>query len=312
MPAGSDAPTHHRRFDVVCIGLLTSDLIVPMPGWPEPDGRMVVEPMAHAAGGPAATAAVAVARLGASVAFIGAVADDPAGRLLLDGLAGEGVQTDFVQSRPGSGGESVILVDLTAGTRSILHAPGVPPDPLGGGAREACGSAQWVHVDHVGHALAPEVPRERLSVDAGNPIHGLELDGLGLYAPTRGALLNRYPGRSLEEAVAAALYDGAARVVVSLGREGALAASREGAWRVAAAPVEVVSTLGAGDVFHGALLAALVAGHDMPDAVCRANLAAALSCRAIDGRSAIPTASELDAVLAGAPQAEPFSLEENR
>ena len=312
MSPGSDAPAHHPVFDVVCIGLLTSDIIVPMPGWPEPDGRMVVEPMMHAAGGPAASAAVAIARLGGSVAFVGVVVDDPGGAALLADLAAEGVQTDHVETRPGSGAQSVILVDLTTGTRSILHASGDRPDALGDAARQACASARWVHVDHAGHALASEVPRDRLSVDDGNLIKGLELDGLGLYAPTRSALLARYRGRSLGDAVAAARNDGARRVVVSLGRDGALAADHTGAWRIPAAPVEVVSTLGAGDVFHGALLAALVSGHDLPDALWRANAAAALSCRALDGRSAIPTASELDAALAGAPQPEPCSLEENR
>ena len=312
MPPRSDAPTHHPALDVVSIGLLTSDTIVPMPGWPEPDGRMVVEPMTRAAGGPAATAAVAIARLGGSVVFIGAVADDPEGAALLAGIAAEGVQIDHVETRSGSGAQSVILVDLTTGTRSILHACGVQLETLSAAAADACSAAAWVHVDHAGHALATEVPRDRLSVDDGNPIPGLKLEGLGLYAPTRSALLARYPGRSVPGAVAAALHEGARRVVVSLGQDGALAADQTGAWRIPAVPVEVVSTLGAGDVFHGALLAALVAGHDLPGALRRANLAAALSCRALDGRSAIPTAAELDAALAGAPQPEPISLEENR
>ena len=312
MPPGTDAAAHHPVFDVVCIGLLTSDLIVPMPGWPEPDGRMVVEPMTHAAGGPAATAAVAIARLGGSVAFIGAVPDDPDGSTLLAGLAAEGVRNDFVERRPGRGAQSVILVDRAAGTRSILHASGVGPDALDVAAREACASARWVHVDHAGHALASGVPSARLSVDDGNRVEGLELDGLGLYAPTRSALLARFPARSLETAVAAALNEGVRRVVVSLGQDGGLAADHTGAWRVSAARVDVVSTLGAGDVFHGALLAALVADHDLAEALRRANLAAALSCRALDGRSAIPTLAELDAALEDAPQPKPSRLEENR
>lgn len=312
MPPRSDAPAHHPALDVVSIGLLTRDTIVPMPGWPEPDGRMVVEPMTRAAGGPAATAAVAIARLGGSVAFIGAVADDPDGAALLAGVAAEGVQIDHVETRSGSGAQSVILVDLATGTRSILHASGVRLETLPAAAVETCSAAAWVHVDHAGHALATEVPRDRLSVDDGNPIQGLALDGLGLYAPTRSALLARYPGRSLSCAVAEALQEGARRVVVSLGQDGALAADHTGAWRVPAVPVEVVSTLGAGDVFHGALLASLVAGHDLPESMRRANVAAALSCRALDGRSAIPNTAELDAALAVAPQPEPISLEENR
>jgi sugar/nucleoside kinase (ribokinase family) len=62
-------------------------------------------------------------------------------------------------------------------------------------------------------------------------------------------------------------------------------------------PVEPVSTLGAGDVFHGALLAGLARDAALADALRAANACAALSCRALDGRSAIPTRDELASVL---------------
>ena len=54
-----------------------------------------------------------------------------------------------------------------------------------------------------------------------------------------------------------------------------------------------------GMVFHGALLARLVGGASLENALEGANAAAALSCRGLDGRSAIPTAEELDSALAG-------------
>jgi len=66
---------------------------------------------------------------------------------------------------------------------------------------------------------------------------------------------------------------------------------------VPAAQAEVVSTLGAGDVFHGALVAQLFRDAPLADALAAANLAAALSCRALDGRSAIPTQEELTTCL---------------
>ena len=59
----------------------------------------------------------------------------------------------------------------------------------------------------------------------------------------------------------------------------------------------LVSTLGAGDVFHGALLAMLHEGQTLADALAAANVAAGLSCRALDGRSAIPTRGELEKCL---------------
>jgi sugar/nucleoside kinase (ribokinase family) len=133
---------------------------------------------------------------------------------------------------------------------------------------------------------------------------------VGLYAPSATALQRRFPGRPLGAAGRAALDAGALRVVVTRGRDGALAADATGAWRVPGLRVEVVSTVGAGDVFHGALLASLLDGLVLADAARRASVAAALSCRALDGRGAIPTPAELDRALAAAPAVEPVALED--
>lgn len=61
--------------------------------------------------------------------------------------------------------------------------------------------------------------------------------------------------------------------------------------------IDVVSTMGAGDVFHGALLAGLAEGRDLHEAVVFANAVAAMSCRALDGRAAIPSRQEADAFV---------------
>lgn len=297
--------------DVVCIGLATADTIVVLPSWPEADGRLVADRIVRAGGGPAATAAVTVARLGGSVAFIGALGDDDSGRAARSELAAAGVDVADVKTVPGRTGESVILVDRSAGTRSILHAPGVALPSLEDGALGRCRAARWVHVDHAGHQLVAGIDAAHLSIDAGNPIDGLDIDGVGLYAPTLGALQRRYPGRRPLAAIRLALTEGARQVAVTLGAEGAIAVEASGdAWRVPAPEVEVGSTLGAGDVFHGALMASLAAGHSLAEALGRANLAAALSCRAIDARSSIPTLHELESALAFSPPVEPIMLEQ--
>ncbi len=294
---------------VACVGLATADTIVELPTWPEPDGRMVADSIVRSYGGPAATAAVTLSRLGHRAAMIGAVGDDRVGELVRRDLADEGVDVTHLATSAGRSAESVIVVERARSTRTILHAPGASPEGLGSAARELCASAAWTHVDHAGFGLVDGVDRGRLSVDAGHRMEGLELAGVGLYAPSATALRDRYPNRPLGSAVAAALADGARRVAVTLGARGALAAAADGAWHVRAAPIEVVSTLGAGDVFHGALLASMLDGLSLAEAVRRANVAAALSCRSIDGRGAIPTREELDAALAGAPPVESVMLD---
>jgi sugar/nucleoside kinase (ribokinase family) len=57
---------------------------------------------------------------------------------------------------------------------------------------------------------------------------------------------------------------------------------------VPATPATIVSTLGAGDVYHGALLAAVAAGLPLVDAAAFAGRTASASCAGLDGRSAIP------------------------
>ena len=253
---------------IVCVGLATRDTIYALPHHPEPDERVVATRRVVTGGGPAATAAVAIARLGVAVRFVGVLDDE------LDGVE--------VVRMPGRMVESTILV--AADTRAIVteeaEAFFVAPDVLK--------DADWVHVDHVGYAavrdLVPggdEVPR--LSVDGGNPVPDLDLEHVALYAPT------------------AATDDGrrGKLTVVTRGADGCTAYTADGETIDAPGlPVDVVSTLGAGDVFHGALLACLARGLPLREALVHANACAALSCRALDGRSAIPTWEELERAVA--------------
>ena len=144
-----------------------------------------------------------------------------------------------------------------------------------------------MHVDHVGYRAARALRHDvRLSVDGGNPIPDLDVEGVTLYGPTEQALRDTF-GTARD-----ALDAGAELVVVTRGREGSVAYTRDAMVEAPATPVAAVSTLGAGDVFHGALLAQLVAGAGLRDALAFANRCAALACRALDGRSAIPTLAE--------------------
>jgi sugar/nucleoside kinase (ribokinase family) len=270
---------------VVCVGLATLDSIFALPRHPGANDRVVATELAVAGGGPAATAAVALARLGVEVAFAGAVGDDATGAAIRDGLASEGVDVSrLAVVAGGRSPQSSILVG--DGGRAIVHYPGsLPGLVLDDEARDLCRDADWVHVDHAGYAAAPR--DVRLSIDGGNPIPDLDLAGVALYAPTQEALERDFGTAE------AALEAGAQLVIVTRGHDGSVAYTGEEVVDVPAQPVDAVSTLGAGDVFHGAVLAALVQDQPLADALAFANRAAALSCRALDGRSAIPTFEEV-------------------
>jgi sugar/nucleoside kinase (ribokinase family) len=243
---------------IVCVGLATRDTVYRLPEFPARDGRVIATDRVVAGGGPAATAAVTIAKLGVPVRFVGIVDEDL-----------PGVETVHV---PGRMVESTILVHGDARSIVTERPPSFtcPDDTLA--------DADWVHVDHVGYQAVPAFMQARVSLDGGFPIPELDLSKIELYAPP------------------ADLDDGrrAKLTVVTRGADGCTAYTEDGTLDVPGYAVDdMVSTLGAGDVFHGALLAAFARGLDLLASLEKANAAAALSCRALDGRSAIPTWDEL-------------------
>jgi sugar/nucleoside kinase (ribokinase family) len=299
------------RAAVVCIGSATYDFIAVVQEPIAPDVRLAAQEMLQGAGGPAATAAVALARLGVPVSFVGAVGDDELGQRIREGLEEAGVEASGLHVVPGArSASSVIVIDSATGRRAIAAFAGASPAPeLRQEDLERCAAARWVHVDQAGYpvlaALRAAGLQTPISLDAGNPIPGLELRHIALYSPTETALKATFDTEDSQEALHRALEAGARTVVVTRGAEGSLAAQAEpgaaGGVRVHSAPVPDVgtirSTLGAGDVFHGALLAALCQERPLSEALRYANATAALSCRALDGRSGIPAAAEVEELL---------------
>lgn len=290
-------------FDAAFVGVATHDALALVDGYPGPDERVVASRVAYAGGGPAATSAVTAARLGARVAFIGTVGDDVNGTLILQGLESEGVDVSGVTVVPGAqSAASVVVIDATRGTRAISNRPSPRIDISAG--LDIIAESPVVHVDHAGWgpvATSGVLTGEQvLSVDAGNPIPGFDPRGVGLFVPTVEALHRMYgDGLVVEELLARAIAEGCGVVVATDGSRGSHALTSWGQTAYAPAlQVEVVSTLGAGDVFHGALVAALLRGLPLEQQLVFANATAALSCLQLDGRSGIP---RLEEVLEHAP-----------
>lgn len=277
---------------LVFVGTATHDTIALVDRYPDADERVLVDDLAVAGGGPAATAAVAAARLGRRVAFVGTVGVDTVGDAIVAGLRSEGVDTSGI-TRRGRSATSVVVVSEARATRAILHRPADAIEVSETGWRLIAG-AEWLHVDQAGWPLVDtwwrsRRDRPRLSIDGGNSVEGISLDGVDLYVPTVAALRHRYGDRPTEELLDAAVSEGARLVVATDGARGAWAVGVSvPRFHVPAFTGDVRSTLGAGDVFHGALLAAIHRGMSCPDAVEYASAVAFASCRGLDGRSTIP------------------------
>src|SRR6478752_1025281 len=153
---------------------------------PGPDQRIPARDAVLAGGGPAATAAVALRRLGVQVALCAVIGDDEPGRFIAEGLLRESVDTTMLEARTGypSALSVAIVPDALPGTRSLIAHRETAIPTLTDDLASRCEDAEWVHVDHAGWPVVAWL-RERgvrtpISVDGGNPIPDLSLDGVAL------------------------------------------------------------------------------------------------------------------------------------
>jgi sulfofructose kinase len=290
-----------NKVDVVCIGVITMDTVALVERYPSEDERVLAQEIARGGGGPAAVAAVALARLGISVAIVGTIGDDADGREILEIFKREGVDATGISIGTTATAGSVIVASKEHSARAISTRQPVLQAPANEAAKKLIAQAQWLHCDHVGINRLAELGISRgngpkISFDAGYGVETFDVSQVDLFVPTDRQMALRHPGLSLEDAMAKDAKSAGNTVVATCGSEGSAAYSDS----YVSAPgfkVDVLSTLGAGDVFHGALMAQVVEGRPMAEALRRANAVAALSCLGLDGQSAIPTAQELNTYL---------------
>ena len=291
---------------VVCVGVITMDTIARVSRYPTEDERVEAKDLIRAIGGPAAVAAIALARLGITVALVGTIGDDSDGGSVLSLLSAEGVNTEGISVGAEPTGGSVIIASAEHNTRAICTRQ--RPNQLGPAptAQDMAKNADWVHTDHVGVALLEKLGIRRgggpkISFDAGYDIGNFDASRVDLFAPNDKSLLSRHPMREIEAAIQMEAEDSGNLTVATRGKDGSIGYStKSGLVTAKSYQIPILSTLGAGDVFHGALIAQLIENRELPEALNRANAVAALSCRGLDGSSAIPTKVELDTFMTGA------------
>ena len=276
---------------VLSVGVATLDTIVLVDKYPTANERVVAKQTTRAVGGPATTAAVTMARLGIDVSLACVIGDDEAGRYIFDTLKREGVDTKHVQIDPNTTTAiGTIIVSKSEQSRAIMVQPHnqLPQKPAN------IIDYQWIHVDQVGMQALKDWGIKRgggakISIDIGYQSPGLSSADYDLYVPSE----------NVTSDVTTAKQD-KNLVVISQGEKGSIYSDGINSGVVKALDLEILSTLGAGDVFHGALLAAQIWGKSIKESVEIANVVAGLSCRGLDGQSGIPRKNELDAFMAKA------------
>jgi len=291
---------------IACVGITVMDRIYYLENLPTEGGKYVAQRYTEVGGGPAATAAVAAAKLGAEVDFIGRVGDDDTGISLLAELASLGVNTRYTRHYAGAkSSQSAIMVDAK-GERLIVNYPS-PDLPSDASWLSDIDFSQWdlVLADvrwHEGAKQAFTLARQAgvmtlLDGDV-TPQDISELVALSDHAAFSEPGLTRLSGIMQTESAlkkAQALTNG--QVYVTRGGEGCNWINNNVLQHQAGFPVTVVDTTGAGDVFHGALAFSLASGEAQQQAVRFASGVAALKCTRSGGRAGIPDCDQTRSFL---------------
>lgn len=293
---------------IVVVGSFGMDLVSLMERLPLPGETVHGKGFSSGPGGKGSNQAVAAARLGAEVSFVGRIGDDAYGELALAFWQEEGVHTDFVvRDAEQPTGVAPIWVDA-AGENAIVVALGanlaVARADIDAAAATIAGADLLVvqleiPLDTVDHALqvaqahgvrsilnpAPAVSLEPEFIARANWLTPNETELVTLFGENPADL------RSL-------VAHGDQTLIETMGAAGVRWATQTESGQVPTFEVDVVDTTGAGDAFTGALAVVLAEGMALEPALRFANAAAALSVTRLGTAPAMPRREEVEALLA--------------
>ncbi len=296
---------------IVVVGSSNTDMVIKTPRLPKPGETVTSGVFFRARGGKGANQAVAAARAGGRVALVASLGLDDLGDDAIAAFEEEGIDTRHVRRHADiSSGVALIVVDAAAenaiavaeGANALLSARdvrGCEAAIASAGVlvaqleipMEAVSEAVAIAHEHKVPVILNPAPARSLPADL--------LSRVSVLTPnvSEAALLTGVPprdGAALDDAATALLRRGVDAVLITLGPAGVLVATAERRERIAGWAVQAEDTTGAGDVFNGALAAAVAEGTPLLDAARFANAAAAIS---VTRRGAQPSAPRRDEIV---------------
>ena len=285
---------------ILVLGYNALDVTVPVSGQAPPDSKCEVPDIRMGGGGPGATAAVALARLGARVRLVTVLGDDPGAERQRAELTAAGVDLSLAVTVTGHASpRAVILVDPVAATRTIYWSrgalPPLAPQAVDPGWLDDCDLFYCDGHEPLAAARLASAARARglpVVMDAGGVRPGsrqlvarctdvISSEG---FAPR----LSGIPGPRAALRALRAL--GPPRVAMTFGAAGVLALAEDGdeTFHVPAYRVPVRDTTGAGDAFHAGYAFARARGDGWQASLELGAAVAALGCTGWGGREALP------------------------
>jgi sugar/nucleoside kinase (ribokinase family) len=298
-----------RPFQVIGLGLNAVDWIHVLPYYPAHGGKVQIENIYKRGGGQVATASALCARYGLKVRYVGRVGDDEIGEFSLSDLRSEPMDVSCVDQVAGASSQfSTILVDRPTGERTILwDRDSRLLYQEGELKRDQLVEGQLLHLD--GHDQAASIQAARwakeadmkVSLDIDKVQPGVEeLLGLIDFLIPSVNFVRKFSGtQDWRKGLWVLREHTAGFVGVTRGSRGAAALWEGNLVEIPGIPVKCVDTTGAGDVFHGAFVYALLENHSVGRCLRFANTAAALSCTRYGARGGIPSLEEVFSMMKG-------------
>lgn len=293
---------------VFCLGIATLDYVYGVEHLPTRGEKYRARDLAVVGGGCAGNASAAIARLGGRSWLSTRLADDLTGDRIVADLAGEGVDTGFARRVAGLRSPvSAILVDADGERMVVSYSdPAMPEEPdwlptgLPAGADAVLADTRWGEgtLAALGLARAAGIPGV-LDGDR-RPPHPDILAAASHVAFSAQALSEVAGEENPREGLAKLAQEADNWLAVTLGREGVLFIENGAVAHIPAFAVEVVDTLGAGDVWHGAFALALAERKSEREAIRFASAVAAIKCTRFGGRAGSPRRDEVERFLADA------------
>jgi sulfofructose kinase len=299
-----------KVFDCVGFGLNAVDHLIVVPEYPAFDTKTRFTDYQKSAGGQTATALVSLQRLGLKTAYAGRFGSDEAGTFGRASLQAEGVNLDFAETIEGASNQvAFIVIDARSGERTIIWDR---DERLSYSREEApveiAAQGRVLHLDAhdppacVAMAQPAHTAGAIVTLDIDNIYEGLpELLPLIDVLITSSEFPQRLTGISDLRASLVEIRNrnGCPIVGATLGARGALIYV-DGQFIESTAfevPGGCRDTTGAGDAFHAGFIYGMLRGEDLESCMKLGNAVAALKCRALGGRAALPTEHELNSFL---------------
>lgn len=296
------------KFDVVCFGALNMDKLYRVNRIAREDEHSFITDFKESPGGSAANTAVGLARLGTKVGYIGKIANDNEGKLLLNDFKKENVNVEGISvAKKGISGIVFGFID-EEGNRALYVAPGVNDLLTFEEVNlEYARDTEFFHfTSFVGEKpfatqkkLLRTISDAKLSFDPGELYarRGLEtlkplFEKCYVFSPNENEL-KLLTGKRYEEGSKILLKEGIKIVAVKLGRRGCYVTDGRESHLIAPPDVERVDTTGAGDAFCAGFLYGLIKKRDLYECGKLGNFVATRCITKMGAREGLPTLSDL-------------------